>query len=70
MYILWGTIPPNKIRKNKPVTYQAKFNSSLTKIANKYKEIAPEFYKLLIRCKCSDPLPNSPYGVVKDHKAD
>ena len=58
----------NKIRKNKPSTFQAKFNSMIGSISNKYKDLTSDLYKKLNNCKCSDPLPNSTYGLPKDHK--
>ena len=47
-------------------TRQQSFNAKLKEISDKYKE-TPAGIKISF-CKCSEPLPSTPYALPKDHK--
>ena len=55
-----------RVRNCLPTTIQQKFNSSLSKIINKYPRTSVA--KSLSTCLTSEPLPSKPYALPKDHK--
>ena len=57
-----------KIKHLQPSTIQSKFNKSIKLIADTYELVDKKLFRMLNSCKCSDPLPNSPYVLPKDHK--
>ncbi|KXJ09499.1 hypothetical protein AC249_AIPGENE28513 [Exaiptasia diaphana] len=63
-----GNYQPGKTRLNLSKTEQAKFNTSLNEIADKYREDHPELSKSLRQNTCSEPLPCAVYCLLKDHK--
>ena len=57
-----------KLRNTLPTTRQQSFNAKLKEISDKYKD-TPAGIKLSF-CKCSEPLPSTPYALPKDHKSN
>ena len=56
------------IRKVKPMTNQSRFNKKLNEVSLTYKDRDWDLYNKLKHCTCTDPVPNSPYVLPKDHK--
>ena len=56
-----------KIPFTQPTTTQQKIKKSLKDITRQYPSDS-ELHKRLSKCNCSEPLPNAPYALPKDHK--